>query len=64
MVDRSLRPNATPRDTLRCLNTILFEFYRFTPARASKLYHPDSSCLSKVLDKRMGESRMQGVDEY
>ncbi|KAG2432722.1 hypothetical protein HYH02_012856 [Chlamydomonas schloesseri] len=60
MVGRHLRPGAGPEQVVHTINSVLFDFYRFGPAR-ERYYHPEASSLARLLQYKTGSPTLLGI---
>ncbi|GLC70252.1 hypothetical protein PLESTF_000948500 [Pleodorina starrii] len=60
MVHRHLKPGFGPAETVRCINSVLFDFYRFSGAK-ERYYHPESSSLARLLQYKTGNPTALGI---
>ncbi|KAG2488627.1 hypothetical protein HYH03_012799 [Edaphochlamys debaryana] len=61
MVQRHLRPGASPAATARVLSSVLFDFYGFRPAGFERVHHPDASSLAHLLTHGTGGPTALGI---
>ncbi|EFJ50474.1 hypothetical protein VOLCADRAFT_88858 [Volvox carteri f. nagariensis] len=60
MVQRHMKPGFGPEDTVRCINSVLYDFYRFSGSK-ERFHHPESSSLARLLQYKTGGPTALGV---
>ncbi|GIL92005.1 hypothetical protein Vretimale_18515 [Volvox reticuliferus] len=60
MVQRHMKPSFGPLEIVRCINSVMYDFYRFSGAK-ERFYHPESASLARLLQYKTGGPTALGI---
>ncbi|GLI60343.1 hypothetical protein VaNZ11_002463 [Volvox africanus] len=60
MVQRHMKPSFGPLEIVRCINSVLYDFYRFSGAK-ERFYHLESASLARLLQYKTGGPTALGI---